>query len=71
MIVFKRLWIAVGAALVEERTWLEGVDASGRSGAWWLLDDELWASLGAMTPQAPGPSSGALRHAGGSGHCHV
>jgi hypothetical protein len=55
--------LAVGAALFGESAWLNGVDASGRSGAWWLLDGELWKSLGAAEP-GPGPASGVLREAG-------
>jgi hypothetical protein len=55
--------LAVGSALFGERAWIPGADVSGRSGAWWLLDSDLWTSLGMMAP-ATGPISGSLPSAG-------
>lgn len=54
--------LAVGAALFDERVWLNGVDDAGRNGAWWLLDAASWNALGTMTPEPP-PLSGYLRNA--------
>jgi hypothetical protein len=55
--------LAVGAGLFGESRWMAGADAAGRSGAWWLLDEPLWKSLGTLTA-TPSATSGALPVAG-------